>query len=58
MTDFFALSTKNDIDSILIDIDVIQCFNGRTFLVEPSIDRKNGEETPRSRFPIVQESTI
>ena len=55
MTDFFAVSTKNDIDSISIDIDVIQCFNGRTFLVEPSIDGKPGEETPRSRFP-TQES--
>jgi hypothetical protein len=27
MTDFFALSTKNDIDNNLIDIDNILCFN-------------------------------
>jgi hypothetical protein len=51
MTDFFAVSTKNDIDSISIDIDVIGCFNADSFLIEPSIDRKTGEETPRSRFP-------
>jgi hypothetical protein len=27
MTDFFALSTNNDIDNIFIDIDIIVCFN-------------------------------
>jgi hypothetical protein len=36
MTDFFALSTNNDIDNILIDIDNIVCFNA-----------EHGEETPR-----------
>ena len=50
MTDFFAVSTKNDIDSILIDIDVIGCFNADSFLIEPSIDWKTGEETPRTGF--------
>jgi hypothetical protein len=27
MTDFFVLSTKNDIDNNYIDIDIILCFN-------------------------------
>ena len=39
MTDFFVVSTKNDIDSILIDIDVNPMFQWPDFLVEPSIGK-------------------
>jgi hypothetical protein len=47
MTDFFALSTKNDIDNNIIDIDNILCFNGSTFLVYTLIEQEGrGGDAP------------
>jgi hypothetical protein len=43
MTDFFALSTTDDIDNILIDIDNIVCFNA---------EHRGGDAPPVSRTPI------
>jgi hypothetical protein len=43
MTDFFALSTNNDIDNIYIDIDIIVCFNA---------EHRGGDAPPVSRTPI------
>jgi hypothetical protein len=50
MTDFFALSTNNDIDNISIDIDIIVCFNA---------EQRGGDAPPSSRTPIpIRELTI
>ena len=44
MPDFFAVSTKNDIDINFVDIDVIRCFNGPVFLVEASIHAMSDQD--------------
>jgi hypothetical protein len=48
MTDFFAVSTKNDIDSILIDIDVNPVFQWPHFPYR-SINRREirGGDAPQ-----------
>jgi hypothetical protein len=43
MTDFFALSTKNDIDNNYVDIDNIVCFNANT---------RGGDAPPEAGLPI------
>jgi hypothetical protein len=42
MTDFFALSTNNDIDNNFIDIDNIVCFNA---------EHRGGDAPSSSRIP-------
>jgi hypothetical protein len=48
MTDFFAVSTKNDIDSILIDIDVNPMFQWPHFPYRSINRRENrGGDAPQ-----------
>jgi len=48
MTDFFAVSTKNDIDSILIDIDVNPVFQWPDFPYRSINRRENrGGDAPQ-----------
>lgn len=55
MTDFFAVSTKNDIDSILIDIDVNPVFQWPDFPYRSINRRENrGGDAPH-RFPNTRE---
>jgi hypothetical protein len=54
MTDFFAVSTKNDIDSISIDIDVNPVFQWPPFLLDDHhIEQKRGGDAPQP-FPITE----
>jgi hypothetical protein len=51
MTDFFDVSTKNDIDSISIDIDVNPMFQWPTFLLDDHhIGQKTGRRRPGAGF--------
>jgi hypothetical protein len=47
MTEFRAADERNDIDNILIDIDIIPCFNGHTFAVAAGPTGLGGDREKR-----------